>query len=159
MLKKLSLLFFTVVFAFAVNAQSVKSNPFKPLPKPVANRMATFNAAPTTSNATITAWRFTPAAGYNVTTKQIMAGLGYGIQWMHFVDSTQKYYTTFSIQGIGWVNGTTTPTLYPPSFASFGLSVGFLNQLIMAGFAYTPGTSDTKGKIGLVVNFAVPLNN
>lgn len=158
MLQKLTVLLFAVILAFTTNAQSLKTNPFKPIPKPVQT-LKSFDAVGGAVNPTITAWRFTPAAGYNVTTKQLMAGIGYGIQWMHFVDSTQKYYTTFSIQGIGWVNGTTAPTLNPPNFASFGISAGFFNQLIMVGGAYSPATADRKGQLGLVVNLAVPLNN
>lgn len=154
-MKQFMLLLTAVIFTFAATAQ-IKSSPFKPVPKQVHYSASLYGVA---SNPTVTAWRFTPAAGYNLTTKQLMAGLGYGVQWMHFVDSTQKYYTTFSIQGIGWVNGNTTPSLNPPNFASFGISAGFLNQLVMAGFAYTPPTFATKGKIGLVVNFAIPLNN
>ena len=157
-MKKLFFLLFTTIIAFSVNAQ-IKTSPFKQIPKPETHLLKTFDAIGQAVNPTITAWRFTPAAGYNITTKQIMAGIGYGVQWMHFVDSTQKYYTTFSIQGIGWVNGFTAPTLNPPNFASFGISVGFLNQLIMFGTAYTPSTSDTKGTLGLVVNLAIPLNN
>lgn len=151
------LVLFLLAFAFSANAQ-IKSSPFKPIPKPAVH-LKTFDAVGEVVNPTITAWRFTPAAGYNVTTKQIMAGIGYGVQWMHFVDSTQKYYTTFSIQGIGWVNGSTAPSLNPPNFASFGISAGFFNQLIMIGTAYTPKTADTKGTFGLVVNLAIPLNN
>ena len=98
-------------------------------------------------------------AGYNVSTKQLQAGLGYGIQWLHFVDSTQKYYTDFSINAVGWVNGNTAPSLTPPNFASFGITVGVLNQLIQGGVAYTPATAATKGNFGLIVNLAIPLNN
>lgn len=157
-MKQFTLLLLAVSFFFAATAQNLKSSPFRPIPKP-AFTAKTFDAIGQVTNPTITAWRFTPAAGYNVTTKQLMAGIGYGIQWMHFVDSTQKYYTTFSIQGIGWVNGSTAPTLNPPNFASFGISCGFFNQLIMIGGAYTPATAATKGQLGLVVNLAVPLNN
>jgi hypothetical protein len=98
-------------------------------------------------------------AGYNVSTKQLQAGIGYGIQWLHFVDSTQKYYTDFSVNLVGWVNGTTAPSLNPPNFASFGVTVGILNQLIEAGAAYTPATPETKSSVGLIVNLAIPLNN
>ena len=88
-----------------------------------------------------------------------MAGIGYGPQWMHFVDSTQKYYTTFSVQLVGWVNGNTTPSLAPPNFASVGITVGIFNQLIQLGAAYTPATAITKSQIGPVINIAIPLNN
>jgi hypothetical protein len=75
------------------------------------------------------------------------------------VDSTQKYYTDFSIQAVGWVNGNTAPSLYPPNFASFGITVGAINQLIQIGAAYTPPNFGNKGNVGLIVNFAIPLNN
>jgi hypothetical protein len=148
---KLFILSFAVLFATTTSAQSA----FKPLAKPVKSSMFTMAA----SNPTITAWRFTPMAGYNISTQQLQAGIGYGIQWLHFVDSTQKYYTDFSIQAVGWVNGNTTPSLYPPNFASFGITVGAINQLIQIGAAYTPPNYGNKGNVGLIVNFAIPLNN
>lgn len=147
---KAAMLIGFILIAGIASAQS----PFKPLPKPSFH--ATLMATPSSE---ITAWRFTPMAGYNVSTKQLQAGIGYGIQWLHFVDSTQKYYTDFSINGVGWVNGSTAPSLNPPNFASFGITIGILNQLIQAGAAYTPATADTKGKVGLIVNLAIPLNN
>ena len=143
-----------LIFSFTANAQTLRSNPFKPLPKP--NH---YSLSVTATNPTISAWRFTPMTGYNLSTNQIMAGIGYGMQWMHFVDSTQKYYTTFSVQLVGWVNGTTSPSLNPPNFASVGLTIGIFNQLIQLGAAYTPPTGSTKGQIGPVVNLAIPLNN
>jgi hypothetical protein len=153
-MKQLLILAIATIFAFTVNAQ-VKSSPFKPLPKP-----SNLYSVPMGATAKdITAWRFTPMAGYNVSTKQLQAGIGYGIQWLHFVDSTQKYYTDFSVNLVGWVNGTTAPSLNPPNFASFGVTVGILNQLIEAGAAYTPATPETKSSVGLIVNLAIPLNN
>jgi len=146
-----------IIFSFNANAQLLKASTFRPLPKPEKTSVSEYGV--TASNPTITAFRFTPMAGYNLTTHQVQAGLGYGIQWMHFVDSTQKYYTTFSINAVGWANGNTTPTLEPPNFLSYGLTVGFLNQLVQFGIAYTPSTNGTKGAYGLIVNFAVSLNN
>jgi hypothetical protein len=143
-----------VLIAGIASAQ-IKSSPFKPLPKPASTHLM----LSTGLSHDLTAWRFTPMSGYNVTTKQLQAGLGYGIQWLHFVDSTQKYYTDFSINLVGWVNGTTAPTLSPPNFASFGATVGIVNQLIQVGWAYTPATPNTKGRGGLIVDLAIPLNN
>jgi hypothetical protein len=142
-----------VLIAGMASAQ-IKSSPFKPLPKPAVT--VAFGAPLRTD---ITAWRFTPMAGYNLSTQQLQAGLGYGIQFLHYIDSTQKYYTDFSINGVGWVNGTTAPTLNPPNFASFGVTLGFLNQLIQGGYAITPATPDTKWKGGFIINLAIPLNN
>lgn len=136
---------------------TIAQSPFKRLPKPEQLNANVYGVS--AANKTITAFRFTPMTGYNLSTKQIMAGIGYGAQWMHFVDSTQKYYTTFSVQLVGWVNGSTAPQLNPPNFASAGLTIGFFNQLIQIGAAYTPPTSVTKGQIGAVVNLAIPLNN
>lgn len=143
------------IIAGTTNAQLIKSNPFKPVAKP--DKLGLFSA--TAAKSEIQALRFTPMAGYNLSTKQIQAGIGYGLQFMHFVDSTQKYYTDFSVQLVGWVNGSTTPSLNPPNFVSGGITVGFLNQKVQVGAAYTPKTSATKANVGLIVNFAVPLNN
>ena|SRR6185312_749819 len=142
-----------IAVSFSATAQ-IKGSPFRPIEKPANLYSLTTNGV-----KDFTAWRFTPMAGYNVSTKQLQAGLGYGIQWLHFVDSTQKYYTDFSINAVGWVNGNTAPSLTPPNFASFGITVGVLNQLIQGGVAYTPATAATKGNFGLIVNLAIPLNN
>jgi len=147
-----------IIILLLVANLSQAQSAFKRMPKPAMKYSVGINGV-TSLNPIITAWRFTPAAGYNVSTKQLMAGIGYGIQWMRFIDSTQKYYTKFSLQAIGWVNGNTAPTLNPPNFASFGVSAGFFNQLIMIGGAYSPATPATKGSVGFVVNLAIPLNN
>lgn len=138
----------------SVNAQ-MKVSPFRPLPKPVQKYGISIGQAVRTDT---TAWRFSSMAGYNITTKQLMAGMGYGIQWLHFDETTQKWYTDFSVQAVGWVNGSTPPTLNPPNFASFGITLGLLNQLIQAGAAYTPATATAPSHIGLVVNLGIPLN-
>ena len=144
-----------VVFAVSANAQ-MKVSPFRPLPKPKQTYSITIGQA---IKSDTSAWRFSSMAGYNITTKQLMAGIGYGIQWLHFDEATGKFYTDFSVQAVGWVNGSTPPTLNPPNFASFGITVGFLNQLIQAGAAYTPATATNKGGIGFVVNLGIPFNN
>lgn len=152
--------FFSVILlAFALSTQAqVKTNPFRPIQKPEKSYKV-MNILGVPINPTFKAWRFTPMTGYNLTTKQLMAGLGYGLQWMHFVDSTQKYYTTFSIKAVGWLNGSTIPEPNQPSFGSGGITIGFLNELIQIGAAYTPATPNTKSQIGAVINIAVPLNN
>lgn len=155
LLSKATMLIGFILIAGIASAQ-IKSSPFKPIPKPVTHSLAALSVS---TSHDITAWRFTPMAGYNVSTKQLQAGIGYGIQWLRFIDSTQKYYSDFSINAVGWVNGSTAPSLNPPNFASFGITVGVLNQLIQGGLAYTPATPDTKGKLGLIVNLAIPLNN
>lgn len=153
------LLIVAAAFALTTNAQTtLRTNPFRPIPKPT-HQLKALDAIGVATNPTITAWRFTPMTGYNIKTKQLMAGIGYGIQWMHFVDSTQKYYTTFSVKVAGWVNGLTTPSLNPPNLTSFGVSIGFLNELVQLGVAYSPATVEAKATVGPVINFAVPLNN
>lgn len=155
------ILLILIAFSFALptQAQTINSSPFHRIPKPERNYNKSMNVLGMPVNPTFKAWRFTPMTGYNLTTKQLMAGLGYGLQWMHFVDSTQKYYTTFSIKAVGWLNGSTTPSINQPSFASGGITIGFLNELIQVGAAYTPSTPNTKSQIGGVINFAIPLNN
>lgn len=150
------LILIAIVFTATVSQAQIKASPFKPLPKPKVSYALPISQA---IKHDTTAWRFTPMAGYNVTTKQLMAGFGYGIQWIHFDQATEKYYTDFSVNAVGWVNGTTSPSLYPPNFTSFGITTGFLNQLVQVGGAFTPATPDTKSHIGLVVNLAIPLNN
>lgn len=98
-------------------------------------------------------------AGYDVLNNKIVTGLGYGYNRLHWVDSTQKYYTDFSINGVIYAGGYAVPSVFENNIVSVGMSAGFLNQLVMIGLAYNiPLAENTKGKIGLVLNFSVPLN-
>jgi hypothetical protein len=152
------LLIAAAMFFQTADAQiSIKPSPFRPIPKP--QQLFSIYGDNITPKTVLTAWRFTPMAGFNLSTKQLMAGMGYGIQWLRYIDSTQKYYTDFSIQAVGWVNGNTSQTINPASFTSLGITVGAFNQLVQVGAAYTPATETTKDHVGVIVNLALPLNN
>lgn len=110
--------------------------------------------------ATISAWRLTgPIAGFMYPQNQVVTGIGYGYQRLHWVDSSAKWYTNYSISGVVYAGGNVTPTLSPSNIISIGISAGFLNQLIMVGPAYNFPNGSKKGTIGVVFNVSMPLNN
>lgn len=130
----------------------VAVSPFRRLPVPQTNL---FKA--TLSNS-ITAYRFVlPFAGYSPLTKQISTGIGYGWNKLHYVDSTQRYYTDISVFGAIFINGNVTPTPY--NFTSVGIGVGLLNNLIVIAPSYNLPNGDNKsGAFDLKISFGLPLN-
>lgn len=146
---------FFAFFASTVSAQvKIHTNPFHHLPIP---RQSILLKA-TLAHNYITAYRFVlPFAGYSPLTKQMSTGIGYGWNKLHFIDSTQKYYTDLSIFGAIFINGNVTPTPY--NFTSVGVGVGFLNNLIMIAPSYNlPNSDHTGGAFDLKISFGVPLN-
>jgi len=153
-----NLIILLLVF-FCTNCMAQSS--FKRMPKPVQTYRKT-NSLSTDNNANkaFSAFRFTgPIAGYLYPQNQVVTGLGYGWQRLHFVDSTQRYYTDFSISAVAYAGGTVAPTLHPNNIVSIGISLGVLNQLVMIGPAYNlPVHGSAMGSIGVVFNISVPLN-
>lgn len=97
----------------------------------------------------ISAWRFSlPFAGYDVKTQQLSTGLAYGWNKLHWIDSSQKYYTDLSIFGAILVNGNTSPTPY--NFTAIGLGVGLFNGLINFIPAYNLGNIVDANKVTIV---------
>jgi hypothetical protein len=152
---KLLLLVTAILFITNCNAQS----PFKRLPKPEST-LGAFQSNAIAPGAAISAFRFTgPIAGFMYPQNQLVTGIGYGYNKLHWVDSTQRYYTDFSINAVAYAGGNVTPSIHPNNIISLGVSVGALNQLIMVGPAYNlPSGGSSKGSVGFVVNISVPLN-
>lgn len=136
--------------SFAQTKLSV--SPFSHIPAPQKNL---FKA--TVSNS-VTAYRFVlPFAGYSPLTKQISTGIGYGWNKLHYVDSTQRYYTDLSVFGAIFINGNVTPTPY--NFTSVGIGIGLLNNLIVIAPCYNlPNADHQSGAFDLKISFGVPLN-
>jgi|ERR1035437_51435 hypothetical protein len=146
-------LFILLLIALSINVSA--QSPFHRMPKP-AMKYGVSLAAP----VTITAWRFTgPIAGYMYPQSQVVTGLGYGYCWMHFVDSTQRYYTTFSISPTVFAGGNVTPSITSNNIMSTAVMFGFANQLFMVGPCYNfASPNNSKGSFGVVVSISVPLN-
>lgn len=150
---KFTLLAIFITFAINANAQS----PFKRLAKP--QRTYSLSATGNVVIPKTTAWRFlSPILGYT-TDNQIVTGSGFGLNKLHWVDSTQKWYTDLSVNAMVYAGGRVNPSFNPNNIASVGVSIGIINQLIIGGVAYNlPLIPGTKGKIIGVVSLAVPLN-
>jgi hypothetical protein len=140
-----------IAFSISASAQTLKTSPFKHIPIPDKSMLKA------SASNSITAYRFVlPFAGFSPITKQISTGIGYGWNKLHFVDSTQTYYTDLSIFGAIFVNGDITPSPY--NFTSIGVGIGLLNNLVMIVPAYNLPTSQNKGgafdlKISLGLTF------
>jgi hypothetical protein len=152
-MKSIFLLLISISLLTYANAQS----PFKPLPKKSTIKYGGVVTSPTITSA----FRFTgPIAGFAYPQKQVVTGLGYGWQKLHWVDSTQKYYADFSVSAVLYAGGNVEPSISDPNnILSVGISLGIVNQLIMAGPVYNFPKDGNKGSFGFVVNFSVPLNN
>ena len=145
-----------ILFLLIANLATAQS-PFKRLAKP--QRSYGLSATGNVIVPKETAWRFlSPILGYT-TDNQIVTGSGFGWNKLHYVDSTEKWYTDLSINAMAYAGGRVNPSFNPNNIASLGISFGVLNQLIIGGVAYNlPLIPGTKGKIIGVVSLAVPLN-
>lgn len=151
---KFTIIILIVCTSAIANAQN---SPFHRLPRPERKPMLGQMAPVPT---TITAFRFTgPMAGFMYPQNQVVTGLGYGWQKLHYVDSTLKYYCDFSVSAVIYAGGNVQPSVQDNNIMSIGLSLGFLNQLLMIGPVYNLPKDGNKGKFGVVANFSVPLNN
>lgn len=146
---RLSILIAILFASISTQAQTLKVSPFKHLLPPSRS-----NFALPLSNS-VTAYRFVlPFAGYSPVTKQISTGLGYGWNKLHFVDSTQSYYTDLAIFGAIFANGNIDPSPY--NFVSIGVGVGVFNDLIMIVPSYNLPTSTNKnGAFDLKISFGL----
>lgn len=152
-MNKILFLLLAIIFTSYSYGQSI----LKRLPKP--NNVMLSKAMNSATSATVTAWRLTgPIAGFMYPQNQVVTGLGYGYQKLHWVDSIQKWYTDYSISLVAYAGGNVTPTLSPNNIISLGISAGFLNQLIMVGPAYNLPSGNKKGTVGVVFNVSMPLN-
>ena len=140
---------FIAVSSFA--QVQIKSSPFKRLPIPQRSALL---KAQLVANNSVTAWRFSlPFAGFDIKTQQISTGLAYGWSRLHYVDSTQKYYTDLSVFGTILINGNTAPTPY--NFTSVGVGIGILNGLINVIPCYNIG--NVTDKFSFKVSFGLTL--
>lgn len=123
---KYLLTIFAILFCTAIFAQTrITTSPFKPLKPP--EKSSLFKIA---SNQKYYAYRLvSPFAAYSFFTQQMSTGIGYGWNKMHFIDSTQTYYTDLSIFLAISLNGNIVPTPY--NWTSIGAGVGFLNGRLM----------------------------
>lgn len=156
MAMKKILLFIVIVLPMSIFAQvKLTSSPFKHLPLPQKDGLLKMALK---INNTIVAYRFVlPFASYSVSTKQIATGLGYGYNKLHYIDSTQKYYTDLSVFAAIYINGNITPTPY--NFTSVGIGVGFLNNLIVISPTFNlPNAEKKGGAFDLKISFGMPLN-
>lgn len=153
-----SLLIFLIAFATICSAQSF----FKSVPKAstrtfmVRDPKGSFGVA-MTADSTLNAFRpITNIAAYAEPGNVLMAGAGISYQHLKYDFTNAKWKSIWSIAGMMWAGGSVAPQT-PADAISYGLMVGFFNNLIMVGPAYNGGLKGSK--IQGVVSIGINLNN
>lgn len=152
-MKKIFFLAAILLFTSSLFAQIlIEESPFNHLKPPEKSVLRMLSSKSIYSKNEYIAWRFvSPFATYSVTTQQIGTGIGYGWNRMHFVDSTQSYYTDISVILALCINGNITPTPY--NFTSIGLGFGVHNNLFMLVPAYVVPFGGKRGGIDIKASF------
>lgn len=91
-------------------------------------------------------------ASYTVPGNILMTGIGFGYQHNTFDYTTGKWYTLYSFNAMVYAGGSLSPKT-PADIISEGLTIGFLNNLIMVGAVYNGS------RILGVISLGVSLNN
>jgi hypothetical protein len=81
-----------------------------------------------------------------------MAGAGLPYQHLKWIPTTKKWYCEWSVSAMGWAGGSVAPST-PAQAVSYGIMVGFYNNLIMVGPALNGN------KVQAVVSVGISLNN
>jgi len=151
------LVFLTIFSLFIVGFSSAQSF-FKPIPKVGYNYSV--NQANGTTVLTIKADSifntFRPVANiasYGLPGNIMLTGAGVSYQHLKYDINSQKWNCIWSVNAMGWLTATPDPAQSNPNLASYGLALGFLNNLILVGVA----ANDNKffGTLGI----GVSLNN
>jgi len=126
---------------------------FKPVPK-VAFHPRAFPGA-TLPDSTINAFRpVVGVAAFSEPGNQLMTGAGLGYQHLKWNYTTAKWEAEYSLSLLGWAAGSVSPGPQIPAFA-FGPSVGFFNNLILAGWGW-----DVTHRQGIYfLSLGISLNN
>ena len=145
--------FFIIALFFLIGVVANAQSPFKPSPKLV--KANTFARDVFTPDSSMNAFRFVAdIAAYMEPGNIAMAGAGYGFQHLKYDYTTSKWYCQWSVSAVGFAGGSIAPST-PASIATIGIMGGILNNTIMAGPAYNPGTK----QFGIAVSIGISLNN
>lgn len=156
----MKILFSILLFSLSISFCNAQSS-FKKVPKPAKNKISALAASSAVNSTVVKAFRFTgPFGGYLYPQGQVVTGLGYGWERMHFNDSTNKWYEDFGIHIIALAGGTVVPTLHPNNIISVGIELSVLNDLINIGPVYNfPTFGNKSGSVGFMINVTLPMNN
>lgn len=90
--------------------------------------------------------------GYAEPGNVLQTGVGISWQSLTWNSTTQKWYSNYSVSGLIWY-GTPTGSSSIGS-ASYGFTVGILNNIILLGPAYNPALK----KVQVIVGIGISLN-
>lgn len=145
---KYKLLLIVIIFSVSCSAQS----PFKPLPRYGFSAYPRVSAVVTPTDSVFGAVRFiTNIIAYAEPGNQVEAGAGIGYQKLDYKYATGTYYCDWSISAMMWAGGTTAPTS-PTNALAFGIMLGALNNLIMAGPSLNNGHLQATVAVGINLN-------
>ena len=153
MKKKIGLLFISACFLFVTNVSFGQSF-FKALPRHVqVTHTNAVGARITPTDSIFIAFRpIANIAAMSFPSFEVMAGAGIGFQNLDYNYATGHYYCNWSINAVMFAGGTVAPNKPTPAL-TYGLMVGFLNNVIMIG----PGIND--GKLQGIVSVGINFNN
>lgn len=168
-MKQITVLFLAVILAFSVNAQTkfVKTDIFHRMEPPAQlmnegkiSQKVTFNSVAFPDIATFRI--IGPVAGYGITKNNLVAGVGYGYNILHYVDSLSTYRSKVSFNGMLWGSAQLgVPSLNPSSknIIGVGPAVGVFNNILVIGYCWkAPLIAGTSGQSDLVIAGHFPIN-
>lgn len=103
-----------------------------------------------------------PVAGYGVVNNNLVAGVGYGFNRLHYVDSLSIYHSRYSFNAMLWgAAALGVPSLDPnnKNVIGIGPSVGLFNNILVIGYCWkAPFVTGTSGQSDLIIAGHLPIN-
>lgn len=171
-MKVLFVLLICTLFSFCAFSQTGFFGKLKKPPKPTTPKGIISKTFVTPTDSTFGAIRPTiiPAA-FSITSGRISAGAGFGYKNITYTyptvrpDGTEipgRFYTNWSINIVGLMGGNIAPTT-PAMAASYGLTVGLLNDIVNVGVEFNSrkeeGETKFKLKADLILSYTIVFNN
>lgn len=159
-----------IIFSFKTEAQKssvfVKTNIFHRIPSPmklIEKGKLSLTAGTVSAYPDITTFRIIgPVAGYGVINNDLIVGVGYGFNRLHYIDSLSTYNSKYSLNAMLW--GTAAlgvPSLNPnnKNVIGIGPSVGLFNNILILGYCWkAPFIAGTTGQSDFVIAGHLPIN-
>lgn len=164
MFKKITVLLFAVILAFAANAQIIfiHTDVFHRVPPPtellskIQKTSITQKALANPQFPDIATFRIIgPVAGYGITKNSLVTGVGYGYNILHYVDTLQTYHAKVSFNAMLYGSASLgVPSLNPnnKNILGIGPAVGLFNNVLLIGYCWkAPLIAGTSGQSDLVI--------
>jgi len=168
---KLILLFIIITATTQAQVKYVKTNILHKVKSPIQlmyegkihPKLSLSKNVVTTTYPDIATFRIIgPVVGYGVFNNNLIGGVGYGYNRLHYVDSISIYHSKFSINAMLWGAAQLgIPSLNPSNknIVGVGPAVGLFNNIILIGYCWkAPFIAGTSGQSDLVIVGHLPIN-